>query len=212
MSESIKSWLACLFFAIITVPAMGEGMMPPEKEEPLEYRDAQLTQEVQGFMRNEIGKALAFLKEKGTANPTHTGELMAYAFIGAIEVSDGLVTFRRDKMPPWVDYESFSGLFDKLNRHIEETVGHISTVEEYEHAMQSFPDADLDEFVLVPNHALEIMILESHGFDMSGIDMSKLPTGATHIIEKDGIRSSVFHSPVEMEVISDRIDEKEGEE
>ena len=209
-SKHQSLWIACLMFGIIAAPAMGEdNRMSLEKEAPLEYRDALLTQELQRSIRSQIEQVFAVFEAKD-AKPSYSGELMAHALISAIEVSDGLLRLRRDKLPPWVAHESFSAALDKLNRHIEQTIGHISSVDEYELAMQSFSDADMSDVTLIPEHILHNMILESHGFDLTGIDASVAQP--TRIEENNGVHTAVFEDvQIAIEVLPDETDEGENQ-
>ena len=91
---------------------MGDDGVPLEREEPLEHRDAQLTEEVQASLRNEV---FADLEERSNdgSGPSYFEWFVAHALIGAIEVSNGLLKSRADKLPTCVDNESLSATSNK---------------------------------------------------------------------------------------------------
>ena len=174
--------LTSMLLGLVTMQAAGEVSHLPA--EPLEHRDLQLTRDLQVALRNRVAHMTASLKE-GSNSASYSAELMAHALIGAIEVSGGFLKLRRENLPDWVNYEAMEAGLDLTNRHIERTIGYISSLEDYKRAMSSFPMADMDpnEFRLIPDQIMERIVLESHGIDLPSFE--DVP-GAVRTVHEDG--------------------------
>lgn len=141
ISTMRRGWLTSLMMAAtaLQVPAWGDEN--PVAYELPEYRDVELTREVQAAMRADFTAAAAAMRKKNNDVAKHypySAELGMHAYISAIEVSDGLLRLREDMLPDWISKDLLGASVQHWNRHIEQTIGHITSADDFRAAMATF--------------------------------------------------------------------------
>ena len=144
-----RGWLTSLMMAATALQVSASGDENPVAYEIPEYRDAELTREVQAAMRADFTAAAAAIR-KNSDVATHypySAEFGMHAYISAIEVSDGLLRLHEDMLPDWIPKDVLGGSVQHWNRHIEQTIGHITSADDFRAAMATYasPEKQLAE-------------------------------------------------------------------
>ena len=144
-----RGWLTSLMMAAAALQVPASGDDNPAADELPEYRDAELTREVQTAMRADLAAAAAGARKNSDSakHYPYSAELGMHAYISAIEVSDGLLRLREDMLPDWIPKDVLGGWVQHWNRHIEQTIGPITSADDFRAAMATFapPERHLED-------------------------------------------------------------------
>ena len=144
-----RGWLTSLMMAAAALQVPASGDDNPVAYELPEYRDAKLTRDVQAAMRADFTAAAAASRKNSdvTKHYPYSAEFGMHAYISAIEVSDGLLRLREDMLPDWILKDVLGEWVQHWNRHIEQTIGHITSADDFRAVMATFapPEKQLAE-------------------------------------------------------------------